>query len=47
MPSYQEMATNSVQKNESIKKNKKTKEKVNNNWNDKWGDDELWESLNN
>ncbi|KAJ8919792.1 hypothetical protein NQ315_006321 [Exocentrus adspersus] len=28
------------------KKEKKSKEQQNKNWNDKWGDDELWESLN-
>lgn len=49
-PSYPESknssnATSPIE--ESAKKEKKTKEKKEKNtWNDKWGDDELWESLN-
>lgn len=45
--SYNDSNTTSPEeKSQKVNKKEKKKDQQNKNWEDKWGDDELWESLN-
>lgn len=45
--SYDSNTTSPEEKSQKVnKKEKKSKDPQSKNWDDKWGDDELWESLN-